>query len=134
MTLTEILRLVMKNRLPKSLAELLWYMLRLCLWIFLIRLPGKLCVVILMYALKLRYIKWDIVADRISFRFDLDRFSSSKMTRFSLVVLTVFAVALVVAQESIREVNNNDGSGTFEFSYDILYSLLFTFSLTLTER
>lgn len=43
------------------------------------------------------------------------------MSKLSLIVLSVFAVALVAAQEPkvLKEYNNNDGSGTFEFSYEI---------------
>ncbi|XP_055302199.1 flexible cuticle protein 12-like [Sitodiplosis mosellana] len=43
------------------------------------------------------------------------------MSKLSLIVLSVFAVAFVAAQEpQVRnEYNNNDGSGTFEFSYEL---------------
>lgn len=41
------------------------------------------------------------------------------MAKLSFVLFSVFAVAFVAAQNVVREKNNNDGSGTFEFTYDI---------------
>lgn len=46
------------------------------------------------------------------------------MSKLSLVFFSVFAIALVLAQEPkvLREKNINDGSGTFEFTYDLFYN------------
>ncbi|XP_031626735.1 pupal cuticle protein 20-like [Contarinia nasturtii] len=41
------------------------------------------------------------------------------MSKLSLIALSVFVVALVGAQQAIKEYNSNDGSGTFEFSYEL---------------
>lgn len=43
------------------------------------------------------------------------------MAKLSFVLLSVFAVAFVAAQQVVREKNNNDGSGTFDFTYDIFW-------------
>lgn len=45
------------------------------------------------------------------------------MAKLTLVVLSVFAVAFVAAQNVVREKNNNDGSGNFDFTYDFLLSI-----------
>lgn len=39
------------------------------------------------------------------------------MSKLSLVLLLVFVAALATAQNVLREKNNNDGSGVFEFTY-----------------
>lgn len=54
--------------------------------------------------------------DQFSFRFEFDRIAI-KMSKLSFVILTVFVIAVVTAQQVVRENNNNDGSGNFRFTY-----------------
>lgn len=51
------------------------------------------------------------------------------MSKLSLVLLSVLAVALVAAQDAkvVREKNNNDGSGNFDFTYGYTVYTLFCF-------
>lgn len=68
---------------------------------------------------KPQYIYKQRLLVKFSFRSDFVQITSN-MSKLSLIVLSVFAVAFVAAQEPqvLKEYNNNDGSGTFEFSYE----------------
>lgn len=120
------------------LSDLIWYV-----WMVIIDSVGGECILLFLnYHWFVMLIKWfhgakklDILKQDkrgssikeetifdISLVFDLKQIELlflKKMSKLSFVILTVFLVTLVAAQEVVREKNDNDGSGNFRFTYGL---------------